>query len=152
MSKSAPAPIPVTRCDHIALAVPNLDDAIELLTSRYGITVGIPKEVSEQGVRIAYADLGNIHLELMEPMGADSPVQGFLHKRPLGGLHHICLSTADADQAHANFRLPVGNPLARPAPDTTDANCFFSAPRTIAGRSLKSKARMPAHELQGNHL
>lgn len=82
MTKAGVAPIPVTRCDHIALAVPNLDDAIALLTSRYGVTVGKPKEVPEQGVRIAYADLGNINLELMEPLDAASPVQGFLQKRP----------------------------------------------------------------------
>ena len=137
MSKSAPAPIPVTRCDHIALAVPNLDDAIELLTSRYGIKVGIPKEVSEQGVRIAYADLGNIHLELMEPMGADSPVQGFLHKRPLGGLHHICLSTADADQAHANFSSSGGKPLGTPRPGHHGRKLFFLSPKDNCGALIE---------------
>ena len=89
------APIPVTRCDHIALAVPNLDEAIALLTSRYGVTVGKPKEVSEQGVRIAYADLGNIHLELMEPMARLRRFRGSCKKTPWG-LHHICLTTADA--------------------------------------------------------
>ena len=137
MTKTATAPIPVTRCDHIALAVPSLDDAIAMLTSRYGVTVGKPKEVPEQGVRIAYADLGNIHLELMEPMDPASPVQGFLQKRPLGGLHHICLTTADADQAHADFSSSGGTPLGPPRPGHHGRKLFFLSPKDNCGALIE---------------
>jgi methylmalonyl-CoA/ethylmalonyl-CoA epimerase len=95
-------PIPVTGCDHIALAVPDLEATIALFRDQFGVTVGPTKDVPEQGMRLAYAELGNLRLELMEPTSPESPLTGFLAKRPAGGLHHICLTTADPQAAFEN--------------------------------------------------
>lgn len=94
-------PVPTTGCDHVALAVPDLEAACEALSIRFGLKAGPPKEVPAQGIRIAYVDLGNLKLELMEPTDENSAVARFLAKRPRGGLHHIALSTPDAHAAHA---------------------------------------------------
>jgi len=94
--------IPVTGCDHIALAVPDLEATIVLFRGLFGVAVGPPKDVPEQGMRIAYAELGNVRLELMEPTKSDSPIARFLGKRPNGGLHHISLTTADPQSAFDN--------------------------------------------------
>ena len=92
-------PVPVTGCDHIALAVPDLDAAIALFRDKFGISTGAPKNLPEMAIRIAYADLDGMRLELMEPTGADSPVAKFLTKHPNGGLHHISLTTSNAAAA-----------------------------------------------------
>jgi len=54
------------------------------------------KEVlSEHGVTVAFVDVGNTKIELLEAYGADSPILGFLKKNPDGGLHHVCLEVED---------------------------------------------------------
>ena len=58
----------------------------------------------EQGVRMAYVDLGNAKLELMEPVGDASPIAKFVSQNPSGGIHHICVETKDAVEAIAGAR------------------------------------------------
>jgi methylmalonyl-CoA/ethylmalonyl-CoA epimerase len=80
------------RLDHIAVAVPNLEEALRFYRDQLGLTCLETEVVEEQGVRVAKLDLGNTHLELLEPLSPDSPVGKFLkHRGP--GLHHICLGT-----------------------------------------------------------
>lgn len=105
MSPPSPTPpIDVQGCDHVAIAVPDLEAACRLFRDRFGLAVGAPKEVPAQKVRIAYVELGQIRLELMEPLGAGSPLASFLGRHPAGGLHHIALTTADAGESHKAAR------------------------------------------------
>jgi len=91
-----------TTLSHVSIAVPDLDAAIKTLREVYGLATGAIAENAQQGVRLAYLDLGNSRIELMQPLNADSPVGRFLSKNPKGGLHHLCLGVDDvATEARA---------------------------------------------------
>lgn len=79
-----------TRLDHIAVAVRSLDEALQFYKDSFGLECIEIEEVFEQGVRVAKLDLGNTHLELLEPLSPDTPVGKFLASRG-PGLHHICV-------------------------------------------------------------
>jgi methylmalonyl-CoA epimerase len=83
-----------TRLDHIAIAVRSLDEALQFYKDQFGLECLEIEEVTEQGVRVAKLDLGNTHLELLEPLSPDTPVGKFLQTRG-PGLHHICVGVDD---------------------------------------------------------
>jgi methylmalonyl-CoA/ethylmalonyl-CoA epimerase len=79
-----------TRLDHIAIAVRSLDEALLFYKDQFGLECIEIEDVAEQGVRVAKLNLGNTHLELLEPLSPDTPVGKFLQSRG-PGLHHICI-------------------------------------------------------------
>ena len=85
----------ITGLSHVSLAVPSLEAATRRLKDVYGLAVGAVKVNEEQGVRLAYVELANARIELMEPLRPDSPVSKFLEKHPAGGIHHFCLNVDD---------------------------------------------------------
>ena len=90
----------ITGLSHVSIVVPNLDAAAARLKEVYGLQLGEAKVNEEQGVRLAYVDLGNARIELMEPSRGDSPVAKFLARNPHGGLHHFCLAVDSLDTTH----------------------------------------------------
>lgn len=83
--------------DHIAVAVPDLEEALDFYQGKLGLACICIETVEEQGVRVAKLDAGNTHIELLQPLTPDSPVGKFLaQKGP--GLHHICLGVSDIDK------------------------------------------------------
>jgi methylmalonyl-CoA epimerase len=82
------------RIDHIGLAVADLDAAIELHTSTYGMPLVHRETVAEQGVEAALLDVGESHVELLAPLADDTPVGRFLAKRG-PGLHHVAYRVDD---------------------------------------------------------
>ncbi len=87
----------ITGLSHVAIAVPRIEDAARLLAQRFGLATGPIMENAAQGVRLAYVELGNSRLKLLEPASPQSPLARFLAAHPGGGLHHVSLSTADLD-------------------------------------------------------
>lgn len=85
----------ITGLSHVSIVVPSLDAAAKRLKDVYGLVVGVAKVNEEQGVRLAYVELPNARIELMEPSRPDSPVSKFLEKNPAGGIHHFCLGVDD---------------------------------------------------------
>ncbi|WP_275790627.1 methylmalonyl-CoA epimerase [Pararhizobium gei] len=83
------------RVNHIALAVPNLAEAIETYTSTLGASVSEPELLPEHGVRVVFVTLENTKVELLEPLGETSPIAAFLARNPGGGMHHICYEVDD---------------------------------------------------------
>lgn len=83
---------------HVAIAVKDLDNAVELLKTAFGVEVSHIEEVPEQKVRVAFVPLGDTRLEIMEPTSEDSTVAKFLTTRG-EGLHHLALATDDAGAA-----------------------------------------------------
>lgn len=88
---------------HVSLVVPSLEAAAKRLTELYGLAVGPARVNEEQGVRIAYVELPNARIELMEPSRPDSPVSKFLERNPKGGIHHFCLAVDDVPAAVAGI-------------------------------------------------
>ncbi len=85
------------KVDHVAIAVPNLEDAIALYKNLLGKDPEHIEEVADQKVKAAFFGVGESNLELLFPTAADSPIANFLQKNPRGGLHHICLEVKDID-------------------------------------------------------
>jgi methylmalonyl-CoA/ethylmalonyl-CoA epimerase len=77
---------------HVSIVVPSLAAAAKRLEEIYGLEMGETRLNEQQGVRLAYVELGNARIELMEPARADSPVSKFLERHPAGGIHHFCLA------------------------------------------------------------
>ena len=85
----------ITGLSHVSIAVPSLEAAAQRLKDVYGLEVGAAKVNEQQGVRLAYVELPNARIELMEPSRADSPISRFLERNPNGGIHHFCLNVDD---------------------------------------------------------
>lgn len=87
------------RLNHVALAVPDLKAAARLYREKLGAKVSRPKKFPEHGVSIVFVELPNTSVELMEPLGKNSPIAGFLSRNPAGGMHHLCYEVDDVRKA-----------------------------------------------------
>jgi len=87
----------ITGLNHVSIVVPDIETAARRLHETYGLAVGPRMENAEQGVRLAYVELGTSKIELIEPSRPDSPVAKFLEHNPKGGLHHVCLGVDDVE-------------------------------------------------------
>eukprot|EP00300_Choanocystis_sp_HF-7_P026026 c28546_g1_i1.p1 GENE.c28546_g1_i1~~c28546_g1_i1.p1 ORF type:complete len:162 (+),score=34.88 c28546_g1_i1:35-520(+) len=89
----------VTRLNHIAIAVPNLQEAARNFKTILGCEVSEPQPEPDHGVNVVFVTLANTKIELLEPLGANSPIGKFLEKNPNGGMHHFCV---EVDDVHAS--------------------------------------------------
>ncbi len=85
----------IGRLNHVAIAVPDLAAASAQYAETLGATVGAPQDEPEHGVTVVFIELPNTKIELLHPLGEDSPIRGFLDKNPAGGIHHICYEVED---------------------------------------------------------
>ncbi|XP_020824259.1 methylmalonyl-CoA epimerase, mitochondrial isoform X2 [Phascolarctos cinereus] len=79
------------RLNHVAVAVPDLQMAKSFYKNVLGAQVSEVVPVPEHGVSVVFVELGNTKLELLHPLGNQSPIEGFLQKNKAGGMHHICI-------------------------------------------------------------
>jgi len=91
------------RIDHVGVAVTDLDAALALYEQRYAMTLVHRETVEEQGVEAVLLDVGENHVELLAPLGDDTPVGRFLAKKG-SGLHHVAYQVADIDATLAELR------------------------------------------------
>ena len=89
----------IGKLNHVAIAVPDLSTAAEQYRTTLGAKVGDPVDEKEHGVTVVFIELPNTKIELLYPLGSNSPIQGFLDKNPNGGIHHICYEVADIKKA-----------------------------------------------------
>lgn len=92
------------RLNHVALAVPNLAATVKLYREKLGARVSEPQALPEHGVTVVFIELDNTRVELLEPIGPDSPISAFLARNPDGGMHHICYEVADIHAARERLR------------------------------------------------
>ncbi len=85
----------IGRLNHVAIAVPNLEDAAAIYRDALGAKVGAPQDEPDHGVTVIFIELPNTKIELLYPLGENSPIQGFLDKNPSGGIHHVCYEVDD---------------------------------------------------------
>jgi len=85
----------IGRLNHVAIAVPDLEAAINLYRDALGAEVGPPQDEPEHGVTVVFINLPNTKIELLYPLGENSPIAGFLEKNPSGGIHHVCYEVDD---------------------------------------------------------
>ena len=87
------------KLSHVAIAVPDLSAAAAKYKDTLGAHVSAPKAMLEHGVTSVFVELENTKLELLEPLGEDSPIAKFLARNPDGGVHHLCFEVADLNSA-----------------------------------------------------
>ena len=85
----------IDRLNHVAIAVPDMDSASAKYRDALGAQVSEPQDLPEHGVTVVFIELQNAKIELIAPLGENSPIAGFLAKNPSGGIHHICFEVPD---------------------------------------------------------
>lgn len=85
----------IGRLNHVAIAVPDLEEGIRLYRDVLGAKVSEPQDEPDHGVTVVFVELPNTKIELLYPLGEGSPIQGFLDKNTSGGIHHVCYEVED---------------------------------------------------------
>jgi len=96
----------IGRLNHVAIAVPDLAAGAAMYRETLGATVSAPQAEPDHGVTVVFIDLPNTKIELLEPLGEDSPIAAFLARNPAGGMHHVCYEVDDI--LAARDRLKAG--------------------------------------------
>jgi methylmalonyl-CoA/ethylmalonyl-CoA epimerase len=94
------------RLNHVAIAVPDLEAATATYRDTLGAKVSQPQVLAEHGVTVVFVELPNTKIELLEPLGENSPIQAFLDRNGSGGMHHVCYEVDDI--LTARDRLKAG--------------------------------------------
>ncbi len=85
----------IGRLNHVAIVVPDLAAATAVYRDTLGATVSAPMDLPEHGVTTVFVELPNTKIELLQPLGTNSPIAKFLQANPSGGMHHLCYEVAD---------------------------------------------------------
>ncbi len=85
----------IGRLNHVAIAVPDLDAAVKQYRDVLGANVSEPLDLPDHGVTTVFVNLPNTKIELLLPLGEDSPIANYLMQNPSGGMHHICYEVED---------------------------------------------------------
>ena len=85
----------IGRLNHVAIAVPDMDAAIVMYRDTLGGNVSPIMDEPDHGVQVVFVELPNTKIELLHPLGENSPITAFLDKNPAGGMHHVCYEVDD---------------------------------------------------------
>jgi methylmalonyl-CoA/ethylmalonyl-CoA epimerase len=94
----------IGRLNHIAIAVPDLAWAAALYRDVLGAEVSAPVPLPAHGVTTVFVTLPNAKIELIAPLGENSPIAGFLARNPAGGMHHLCYEVGDIRAARDHLK------------------------------------------------
>ena len=106
----------IGKLNHLAIAVPDLEKAAQTYRKTLGARVSAPQPLPEHGVTVVFVELPNTKIELLHPLGANSPIAKFLERNPDGGMHHLCCEVDDIIAARDRLKakgarvLGDGNP------------------------------------------
>ena len=85
--------------NHVAIAVPDLKEAVLKYQQTLGAEVSEEQELVDHGVKVVFVNLANTKIELLHPLGVNSPISSFLERNPAGGIHHVCYEVDDINEA-----------------------------------------------------
>jgi methylmalonyl-CoA/ethylmalonyl-CoA epimerase len=122
------------RFNHVGVATPSIEQSVALYRDVLGATrIGDPFDLPAQGVRVCFVDAPNSQIELIEPLGAESPILKFLEKNPLGGQHHVCFEVEDIEAARAWFEGKGARILGPTRIGAHGTPIFFLHPKDMGG-------------------
>ena len=125
----------IGRLNHVAIAVPDLAAAAAQYRDTLGASVSDARPLPEHGVTIVFVELPNSNIELMQPLGDQSPIAAFLQRNPAGGVHHICYEVPDILAARDRLRRAglrfIGDGTPRPGAHGNPV--LFCHPKDFAG-------------------
>ena len=108
----------IGRLNHVAIAVPDLAAASARYRDTLGASVGAPRDEPEHGVTVVFIELANTKIELLHPLGENSPIRGFLERNPSGGIHHLCYEVGDILAARDRLKAAGARVLGSGEPKT----------------------------------
>ena len=122
------------RLNHIGVATPSIAQSIATYRDLMGAEViRAPFDLPEQGVKVCFIDTPNSQIELIEPLGPDSPIVKFLEKNPLGGQHHLCFEVPDIAAARDWFEGKGARILGPTRIGAHGTPIFFLHPKDMGG-------------------
>lgn len=125
----------IGRLNHVAIVVPDLAAATAVYAETLGAKVSEAMDLPNHGVTTVFVELPNTKIELLYPLGEDSPIAGFLEKNPSGGMHHICYEVDDIyaarDQLKAQGARVLGD--GEPKSGAHDKPVLFLHPKDFVG-------------------
>jgi methylmalonyl-CoA/ethylmalonyl-CoA epimerase len=129
----------IGRLNHVAIVVPNLDAAAAVYRDTLGAQVSLPQALPAHGVTVVFVELRNTKIELLQPLGPDSPVRGFLDKNPGGGMHHLCYEVEDIIAARDRLRAAGARVLGDGEPHlgAHDKPVLFLHPKDFCGTLIE---------------
>ncbi len=129
----------IGRFNHLAIVVPDLGAARALYRDVLGASVSEPTDLPEHGVAVVFVELPNTRIELLHPLGANSPVAGFLARNPGGGLHHVCFEVDDIRAARDRLAARGARVLGDGEPRTGahDKPVLFLHPKDFCGTLIE---------------
>ena len=129
----------IGRLNHVAIVVPNLAAAAARYRDALGAEVSAPLALPAHGVTVVFVELPNSKIELLEPLGPDSPVRGFLDKNPTGGMHHLCYEVDDIIAARDRLQAEGARVLGdgEPRLGAHDRPVLFLHPKDFCGTLIE---------------
>jgi methylmalonyl-CoA/ethylmalonyl-CoA epimerase len=128
------------RLNHIGVVTPSIPESIAHWRDVMGATkIHDPFDLPAQGVKVCFVDTPGANgtegsqIELIEPLGEDSPIHGFLAKNPLGGQHHVCFEVPDIHAAKVEFEAMGKRVLGEPRIGAHGTLIFFVHPKDMGG-------------------
>lgn len=131
--------VDIGRLNHVAIAVPDLAAAAKQYRDVLGAEISDPADLPDHGVTVVFVSLANCKIELLHPLGANSPIEKFLRRHPGGGMHHVCYEVADIAAARDRL-LAHGAHVLGDGSIQTGAHgkpVLFLAPKDFAGTLIE---------------
>ncbi|WP_188055280.1 methylmalonyl-CoA epimerase [Sphingosinithalassobacter sp. CS137] len=120
--------------NHVGVATPSIGAAVARYRDIMGATrIGEPFDLPAQGVRVCFVDTPNSQIELLEPLGENSPIAKFLEKNPAGGQHHVCFEVPDIYAAKAEMEAKGVKVLGEPRIGAHGTPVIFLHPKDMGG-------------------
>ena len=129
----------IGRLNHVAIVVPDLAGAAALYRDVLGAEVSAPVPLPSHGVTTVFVALPNTKIELLAPLGDNSPVASFLERNPSGGMHHVCYEVADIRAARDRLKAAGARVLGDGEPSTGAHGkpVLFLHPKDFAGTLIE---------------
>ena len=122
------------RLNHVGVATPSIEASVARYRELMGAEVVREAfDLPAQGVRVCFVDTPNSQIELIEPLGPDSPILNFLEKNPAGGQHHVCFEVADIEAARTWFDGKGARILGPTRIGAHGTPIFFLHPKDMGG-------------------
>jgi len=122
------------RLNHVGVATPSIERSVSVYRDILGATkIHDAFDLPAQGVRVCFVDTPNSQIELIEPLGADSPIVKFLEKNPEGGQHHVCFEVPDIVEAKAEMEAKGAKVLGEPRIGAHGTPVIFVHPKDMGG-------------------
>ena len=129
----------IGRLNHVAIAVPDLAAASALYADTLGAKVSDPLPQPKHGVTVVFVELANTKIELLHPLGDQSPITSFLERNPSGGIHHVCYEVDDILAARDRLKAAGARVLGdgEPKIGAHDKPVLFLHPKDFVGTLIE---------------